>query len=141
MSLGPQKQKKQEQQKAKAPPPGTSRILQRATREQKRAQNKQGPQVIQPKMHKPQADQSPSKPDVVEQEHSKAATPVIPSDRPESAGRQGNESRQEKPSKAVENDADEWQSLAEELNPGRIIKFNKRNFVFFKNLLNTSLAL
>ena len=35
-----QVKRKQEQQKAKAPPPGTSRILSRATREHKKTQNK-----------------------------------------------------------------------------------------------------
>lgn len=42
-----QLKKKSEQQKAKAPPPGTSRILSRATREHRKQQNKQQPKQIE----------------------------------------------------------------------------------------------
>ena len=117
-----QVKRKQEQQKAKAPPPGTSRILSRATREHKKTQNK--PQVVlnQPKLplecNTTQPKSILAQPNnVVEQLTSKLPTSLVNEVKTESKSNIKNSN----PTIEIQWDIDEWQNLAEELNPGNLI--------------------
>ena len=127
-----QVKRKQEQQRAKAPPPGTSRILSRANRENKKNQNKPQPVLHQPKL--PQDNSTPPKP-ILTQVNNVESTinkSNLPSNQSQTTS---NEVKTESKSNAkvtvIENhqsDIDEWQSLVEELNPG-IYLVNKKVFI------------
>ena len=116
-----QVKRKQEQQKAKAPPPGTSRILSRANREHKKIQSKPQPILHQPKL--PQQDNSiPPKPiltqvnNMIEQSTNKNSPHIAIEAKVDSKSIIKNTNT------VNENqiDIEEWQSLAEELNPGKL---------------------
>lgn len=117
-----QVKRKQEQQKAKAPPPGTSRILSRATREHKKTQNKPQEVLNQQKLplegnttHPKSISTQPN--NVVEQLTSKLPTSLVNEVKTESKSNIKNSN----PTIEIQWDIDEWQNLAEELNPGNLI--------------------
>ena len=117
-----QVKRKQEQQKAKAPPPGTSRILSRATREHKKTQNKPQEVLNQQKLplegnttHPKSISTQPN--NVVEQLTSKLPTSLVNEVKTESKSNIKNSN----PTIELHWDIDEWQNLAEELNPGNLI--------------------
>ena len=122
-----QVKRKQEQQRAKAPPPGQSRILSRATRDQKKAQNKPQAVLHQPKIQ-PQPEQTtlaPPKPINSNFNGPQQAGNVVAAaiNNTESSAvknaPQSPVSEAKTNSKITDNQADieEWQNLAEELNP------------------------
>ena len=110
-----QVKRKQEQQKAKAPPPGTSRILSRATRDQKKAQNKPQAVLHQPKV--PSEASSPPKPILTQ---ANTNLDQLPNKNPPQFNTNEAKIEPKTNAKIVENQSDieEWQNLAEELNPG-----------------------
>ncbi len=119
--------KKHEQQKAKAPPPGTSRILSRATKEQKK-QNKQQQQ----QQGSSNTNNQPSQPKQIEppqlvqkqqlnEQITKTQTTII-----ENQNNKQNEqqSKQQNLSPNPQgNENEEWQNLIEELNPETNFEF------------------
>ena len=133
-----QVKRKQEQQRAKAPPPGTSRILSRANRENKKNQNKPQAVLHQPKL--PQDNSTPPKP-ILTQVNNVEQT-INKSNLPYQSQTTSNEVKTESKSNAkvtaIENhqsDIDEWQNLVEELNPG-IYLVNKKLFInYFKIII------
>jgi hypothetical protein len=127
-----QVKRKQEQQRAKAPPPGTSRILSRANRENKKNQNKPQAVLHQPKL--PQDNSTPPKP-ILTQVNNVESTinkSNLPSNQSQTTSNEvKTESKSNAKVTAIENhqsDIDEWQSLVEELNPG-INLVNKKLFI------------
>ena len=122
-----QVKRKQEQQRAKAPPPGTSRILSRATRDQKKAQNKPQAVLHQPKpqtSQQPEQNSMPPKPinSNLPQQPSANANQEQPSAKniPQHVGETKTESKPTAKATTtadIQTDIDEWQNLAEELNP------------------------
>ena len=92
--------RKQEQQKAKAPPPGASRILTRANREQKKQETKHA---------SPVRNQA-----VKPAEASKAVTD--PSKQPNGVASEQTNHKTAATKQA--DDAEEWQNYVEDLNPG-----------------------
>jgi hypothetical protein len=146
--------RKQVQQRARAPPPGQSRILSRATREQK----KQGKQVVQiinnniptinPSTPNPPPPQpltqampqpifkqtpppqpQPQTPSTATTTTTQKESPTNKSIQPNNNINNNNNNNNEttiKASKIVENaDADDWQTLIEELNPGLLLLCKK----------------
>ncbi len=127
-----QVKRKQEQQRAKAPPPGTSRILSRANRENKKNQNKPQAVLHQPKL--PQDNSTPPKP-ILTQVNNVESTinkSNLPSNQSQTTSNEvKTESKSNAKVTAIENhqsDIDEWQSLVEELNPGMNL-VNKKLFI------------
>ena len=127
-----QVKRKQEQQRAKAPPPGTSRILSRANRENKKNQNKPQAVLHQPKL--PQDNSTPPKP-ILTQVNNVESTinkSNLPSNQSQTTYNEvKTESKSNAKVTAIENhqsDIDEWQSLVEELNPGMNL-VNKKLFI------------
>lgn len=121
-----QMKRKIEQQRAKAPPPGTSRILSRATREQKKQHKPVIPTSAKPIVQEPKKE--------VNKKPETTPTPRQTNVNNEQIGvksvntaveKQNNMTKLNAETKTVvkvaENnhvDADEWQNLLEELDPG-----------------------
>jgi hypothetical protein len=120
-----QVKRKQEQQKAKAPPPGTSRILSRANREQKKqhANNTKGANNLPiPKLsnqNAPNGAQQQQQRQSVheEQKLTKISTAKTTDTLKETTEFKSSPKHNEVHS-AAQNEFEEWQNLAEELNPG-----------------------
>ncbi len=123
-----QLKKKQEQQKAKAPPPGTSRILSRATKEQKKKttqpnitnQLKNNTQTNEKKVEQPNLA-SPSSSITVKPTY-EPANIINPSNPPENiiSKNENIQTTQNKKASASPinmNENEEWQNMAEDLNP------------------------
>jgi hypothetical protein len=137
-----QVKRKQEQQRAKAPPPGTSRILSRANRDNKKNQNKPQAVLHQPKL--PQDNSTPPKPILtqvnnVEQTINKSNLPSNQNQSQTTSNEVKTESKSNAKVTAIENhqsDIDEWQNLVEELNPGIYYLVKKKLFVnYFKIII------
>lgn len=133
-----QLKKKQEQQKARAPPPGTSRMLSRANREQRKQTKQVVPIISKQNFPPPLMDKQPAqqqqqpneankteqaKPTLghvinIERENNAKTSATVLSIKT-AADNQIKINHETKVSKIIENnDAEEWQTLIDELNPG-----------------------
>jgi hypothetical protein len=121
-----QLKKKHEQQKARAPPPGQSRILSRASRDQRK--NKQVVPIVNkqpiPPLEKPNRSnetvkKEPAAPVKLTQADVEAKKSFVEVKSATEQQQQQQNKANTRASKIVENtDAEEWQNLIEELNPG-----------------------
>jgi hypothetical protein len=118
-----QAKRKQEQQKAKAPPPGTSRILSRANREQKKqhANNTKGANNLPiPKRSNQNVTQEAAQQHQIVQEELKSTkiSTTKTNDTLKETTEFKSSPKHNEVNSTPQNEFEEWQNLAEELNPG-----------------------